>query len=460
MHFIGIDVGTSTICGVVYDLENKKIHSLSKENNSYLLTLNDWEKIQSPQKILSIVEEILEEFLNEFNDIKGIGITGQMHGILYIDKYGKSLSPLFTWQDGRGNLIFHDNLSYSTYINQITGYSVASGFGLVTHFYNLKNNLVPDNAYKICTIMDYIVTQLTGEKEIAIDVSNAASLGFFDLVNMSFDSETIRNVSIDPAILPKVSSSLTVAGLYNKSIPVYTTIGDNQASILGSISELKKSILVNIGTSGQISVYSDKFVQVDTLDTRPFPGGGYILVGASLCGGISLNILKNLFEKIIEMYNRVKLSEYDFYKISDSIDFTSLDFNDPLKIDTLFNGTREKPNLRGSIRNISTVNFTPQNLILGTYHGICNELYDFFKIIPDRIKSETTLLVGSGNAIRKNSLLRKVLENRFGSSLIIPKNDEEAAFGASLCSIVGGKYINSFMEAGKEIEYIHDDYPD
>jgi len=377
-----------------------------------------------------------------------------MHGILYVDKDGKVISPLINWQDGRGNLMIQENLSYADFLVKETGYRVASGFGLVTHFYNLKNKLIPDNTYKLCTIMDYVIMQLTREKTPRIDPSNAASLGFFDLKSMKFDVKSIRNVSMDPDILPEVVRSGEIAGLYKKEIPVYTAIGDNQASVLGSIRELKKSILVNIGTSGQISIYSDEFVKVNALETRPFPGGGYILVGASLCGGVSFNILKSLFEKTIEMFCQRIPSKVDFFKLANSIDPGLLDNNDPLNIETLFNGSRANQSRRGSINNISMENLTPQNLITGFFAGVCNELYDFYKIIPDRIKAETSVLIGSGNAIRKNSLLCKVFEKRFGHNLLIPKNKEEASFGASICAAVGGNYINSFMEAGKVIEYI------
>ncbi len=457
MNFIGIDIGTSTICGIVLNPENKKIDTLLKENDSQISSKNDWEKIQDCNRIYIIVKEILEEFFRKYQDIKGIGFTGQMHGIMYVDKYGNSVSPLITWQDGRGNQMFLDNLSYSAYLVRETGYSVASGFGLVTHYFNLKNNQVPDKASKICTIMDYVIMQLTHASSPKTDFSNAASLGFFNLERMQFDNSAIQNVSIDPEILPDVVKSGLFMGLYKNDVPVYSAIGDNQASILGSIRELRNSILVNVGTSGQISVYSDKYITADTLETRPFPGGGYILVGATLCGGISFNILKNLFEKTIEAFCKNSTPDIDFFKFANLIDPSLFDNERSLIVETLFNGSRVNPGRRGSIKNISMENLDPQNLIAGFFNGVCNELYDFYICMPDKIKKETSILVGSGNAIRKNSLLGKVFEKKFGRCLFIPRHMEEAALGASLSAAVGGQYIHSFMEAGKVIEYIQCD---
>ena len=103
MKYIGIDIGTSSICGVVAEYRNQVLDSITLENNTNIKSLKTWEKVQDPEKILSLAAEIINTFCSRYNDIKGIGVTGQMHGILYVDQNGNSLSPLFTWQDGRGN---------------------------------------------------------------------------------------------------------------------------------------------------------------------------------------------------------------------------------------------------------------------------------------------------------------------------------------------------------------------
>ena len=73
------------------------------ENQSFLKSNAAWEKVQDPQHILEKTRTLLEKILKEYPDIKAIGLTGQMHGILYVDVQGKHVSPLYTWQDGRGN---------------------------------------------------------------------------------------------------------------------------------------------------------------------------------------------------------------------------------------------------------------------------------------------------------------------------------------------------------------------
>lgn len=453
LQFAGIDIGTSTISGIIYDPETRDRRSVTRKNSSRLTSDNDWEDLQDPEIILSIVREILDDFLARYDHIRGIGITGQMHGILYVDGKGNSISPLYTWQDRRGDLLFQDGLSYANYLAQKTAYRVATGYGLVTHFYNLKNNLVPVGSHRICTIMDYIVMKLANNKVPVIDPSNAASLGFFDMKTSAFNSGALKKVSISQDILPGIVSSRLIAGYYKDGLFVSNAIGDNQAGFLGSVSDIEKSVLINIGTSSQISVYTDHYAKEYGLELRPFPGGGYLLVGSALSGGSSLEILRNFYMETLKMFGNKQDEEIDFYEALNSLEYSKEDLNE-LRVDVFFRGTRMEPHKKGSIANISASNFTPANLTLGFLHGISRELLGFFEKIPENNKKQIQKLIGSGNAIRMNTLLCRILEDIFGRKMDIPDNSEQAAFGACLGAMVAGKYVNSYRDLGQFISYV------
>lgn len=143
-----------------------------------MLSCNVWEKVQDANAIVDIVLDLIQELRIQYPDIKGIGLSGQMHGILYVNAEGEAVSPLYTWQDMRGSLLYKDGMSYAAYLSKQTGFPLSTGFGLVTHYYNKVNSLVPQNAVKLCTIMDYTAMRLTGKCEPLVDCSNAASLGF------------------------------------------------------------------------------------------------------------------------------------------------------------------------------------------------------------------------------------------------------------------------------------------
>lgn len=436
MHYLGIDIGTSSICGVVYDFTNKKIESLNKKNDSTLKTVNSWESIQDPSKITLLVNEIVDQYFTKYSDIRGIGVTGQMHGILYVDKDGNAVSPLFTWQDNRGNEIYKSDKTYVQYLVEKTNYPLATGYGLVTHFFNIVNNKVPVTANKLCTIMDFVVMNLTKNRNPLIDYTNAASLGFFDIEKNSFDLQSLKDININTHIIPEIKESQSIAGYYQDIVPVYIAIGDNQASFLGSVNDVKKSIHITVGTSSQISVYTDKYIEVKSMDIRPFPTGGFLLVGAALCGGQSLMILKSFFENTLELFGKKPVQHIDIFKIINSIDYYS-DIKDNLVVQTTFDGTRDSPWIKGSISNISRYNFMPENLIIGFMKGISQELYDFYTIIPDYVKKNKTLVVGSGNAIKKNEILIKIFEERFQKRFLLSEFEEEAAFGACILSMIG-----------------------
>ena len=444
MNFLGIDIGTSSICGIVYNTVSKDIVSIAKINNTDMLSCNVWEKVQDANAIVDIVLDLIQELRIQYPDIKGIGLSGQMHGILYVNAEGEAVSPLYTWQDMRGSLLYKDGMSYAAYLSKQTGFPLSTGFGLVTHYYNKVNSLVPQNAVKLCTIMDYTAMRLTGKCEPLVDCSNAASLGFFDKEKLAFDKEALWNVGIDNSILPEIGKAFSRVGHY-ENISVYTAIGDNQASFLGSIRDIRHSIHITVGTSSQISVYSDDYLNVPLLDTRPLPGGGYILVGAALCGGCSFSLLKKFFSETIKLYTGEEMDDTDLYKIMVSVPYKEVQ-EDDIRVETLFGGTRSHPEKRGKIMNISCLNWHPENLIRGFLEGMSQELYDFYQLLPNSIRERKTILVGSGNGIKRNPLLCQILEERFKCHLQVSACREEAALGACICGMVGNGYINNFTD--------------
>lgn len=448
MHFIGIDIGTTSICGVIYNFLNQKTASISIRNQSGIDSDKPWEKLQHPEWIVAAVTQIIKKFESKYEDIKGIGVTGQMHGIVYVDNSGQAASQLYTWQDNRGNQVLSDNITYAEFLTGCSGYTLSTGYGLVTHFYNIKNSIVPGNAFKLCSIMDYTVMKLTGRATPLTDYTNAAGLGFFNVREKKFDLQSLNSIGIDTSILPEIGESAAFAGYYKSNVPVYSAIGDNQAGFIGSVKDREKSLHVTIGTSSQLSVYSKKYFQKNSLDTRPFPGGGYLLVGAALSGGQSLAVLQSFFDSVIRLNSKEVKGVTDFYEMINSIEYKKDDPDAPT-VTTLFNGSRSNPLSRGSISNISTTNFTAEDLILGFMRGICNEVYDFYNTVPHELKVGKDILVGSGNAIKKNNLLRRLLEETFNFRVIKSAHHEDAAFGACIAAAVGGKYIADFESATK-----------
>lgn len=425
MKTIGIDIGTTTICGVVLDLDNGEI--LYKEtisNDSFIES--DLQRIQDVDIIINKALTLLNKCLDKHHDVVSIGLTGQMHGIVYIDKEGKAISPLYTWQDQRGQYVLENGLSMVEEINQCTLHPVASGYGLVTHAYFKRCQSVPENAVTVCTIMDYLGMILTSRKTPLMHITNSASLGFWDIEKGCFETDVLKKFGIEETFLPKVTHDIVSLGTYN-DICVLVALGDNQASFLSTVGNNTDAVLVNMGTGGQVSMLVDKYVNIEGIETRPFIENKYLLVGASLCGGRAYAILENFFRKYVFAATGKDISQYETMEaLASSVTGTSLNVCTTLK------GTRTHPTQLGSIENMSEDNFLPEMLIYGFMQGMIDELYEMYiKMLKAKTVKISTLMA-SGNAIRKNKVLRKICEDTFLLPSRLTKYEEEAACGAAM----------------------------
>ena len=447
MNILGIDIGTTTVTALVLDSEKSEVLKVCTLKNDSFIEGRAFEKLQNPNLIIEIVKNAVKN-VTETHNIDAIGITGQMHGILYLDKDNKPCSPLMIWQDERGNEAYKDGLSYAEYLTKETGLKAASGFGLTTHFYNLINNEIPENAVMLCTIHDYLASLLTATKPITHS-SDAASLGFYKLKENCFDETALKKVGIDRSFLPEVVKSTALAGKTNcdflpAGIPVAVAIGDNQGSFLGSVADAENSVLVNVGTGSQVSFVTEKVEEILCGEIRPLTDDKYIFVGASLCGGRAYAILKAFFEKCAEMLGG---KADNLFALMDEKAEDVKDFTDLLNVNCQFCGTRENPKLRGSIENIGIENLTPENLILGTLKGVSRELFDMYESEKALLIKDPSTLVCSGNGLRKSEIWRKIFTEDFRMTATLPKHSEEAATGACVFASVASGIFKDIKSA-------------
>lgn len=499
MKAIGLDIGTTTVCGVLVDAKTGELlDAKTLTNDSVIESVHTYERTQDADKIFVKCKNILEEYLSEQEDIVSIGVTGQMHGIVYVDENGVAVSPLYTWQDGRGDLCCPDiqndiqkkltvadsetvenidngnkvadnaevaelgngAITYAAELSKITGYHMASGFGLTTNYYNTKHGFVPEEAKSFCTIPDYVAMSLAGEKRPKMHQTMAASLGLYNMEAGDFERTAAEKAGMNPELLPEVATISTTCGNYTadvekypayagKTIPVAVAFGDNQASFLGSVNQDCK-VLLNVGTGGQVSVYSEELIKADGIECRPYLKGSYLMAGSSLCGGYSYNLVKRFFEEIYALAG-VGCPK-DIYSIMNRIAGEAAEKEKTLTVDTRFNGSRENPALTGSITGLTVDTFHPGDLAYGVLRGLCEELYQFYNVLPENLK-DGSHFVGSGNGIRKNPLLQKIASDRFRMKLRIPKYAEEAAYGAVLFSLLASGERETLEDVQRLIRY-------
>jgi sedoheptulokinase len=450
-NYIGIDVGTTTITGLLLDSDQGRILHLDRRRNDAALgrTLPGRAE-QNPLHLRSTVLEALKELADWHYPVDGIALTGQKHGLLCLDAGARPLTPLISWQDRRTAEPLADGLST---LDQIyarlqghfwleNGCRVQHGYGAATLFWLSQGNRMPQGADRVSSIADWLAGQLCG-KLPQTDPTFAASWGIYNVVGGDWNQAQLDILGLDPALLPPVrpsgehlgglcSTAAQAVGL-PEGTPVFNAFGDTQASFLGSIGRPEDALLCNLGTGGQVCWMVPHFAPPGgAVETRPLPDGRFLRVGASLCGGAAYAWLNRTVRAWLEVFD-LQLTEAAVYDRLNAAAMACRE-SEGLAVRPTFLGTRAAhsgPAVQaGAIEGI-----TPDNMRLGplaraTLAGVVDELYRLFQARADEVPG-LEKIVAAGGAVWKNPLLPQLIADRFGLPVQVPIQTETAALGAA-----------------------------
>lgn len=272
MNFLGIDLGTSSVKIVIMNENGQVVASNSKEYDVHYPKVGFAE--QDPEDWWNAVKEGLKDIICkadfQYKSIDGIGLSGQMHGLVLLDKDYNVLRPAILWCDQRtqeecdylNNEVGRDKLSLYTSNKALTGFTAPKLLWVKKHephiFSKIAHILLPK---------DYINFKLTGK--IATDVSDASGTLMFDVKNRAWSQEMLKLLQIKEEFLPKVYESSEIIGEISKEVADYTDIstkavvaagaGDQAAGAVGT-GTVKAGILsVVLGTSGVVFASSDDY---------------------------------------------------------------------------------------------------------------------------------------------------------------------------------------------------------
>ena len=422
-YYVGIDIGTTSISIAALDEAGKLITSRTVNHSSFMPGNTPESRIQNPDRIERIALDTLDAVISELGRPSAIGFTGQMHGMLYLNAFGSPVSPLYTWQDATGR----DSVN----ILREHGIIVSSGYGLATHFHLQRAGNIPGDAVKMSTISDYIAMRLCGKSEPVLSSDMAASWGCFDLKTRQFQRDELEAAGVNTSYLPDVLKGYAVIGQTSGGVPVVCSMGDNQASVKGSMKDEDEynSVLVNVGTGSQVSLVTREYYGTEgSIEIRPY-GDIYLLAGSSLCGGRAYAMLEKFYREVAghEYYSVMTAQAEEFLQ--------SHGINEAWNVTTTFMGTRSDPAKKGSITGINDGNFCPGAFTAGVIQGILRELYGMYESMKEFTGRNANILVGSGNGLRRNELMQRLACDIFGMKLCIPDCTEEAATGAALCAM-------------------------
>jgi sedoheptulokinase len=432
---IGLDLGTTSISSVLFDPERRvEVASAQCASNAEITRLAEGCHEQSVATIVAAacaqVASLIQQSGVSPERITGLAVTGQQHGLVVVDAELNPLTNLITWRDQR-TASLPARLRKHVYGHE-TGCFLHPGYGGLTLHRLIREGTLPKGAYKVLPITGFLAARLTGR--CAIDETMAASWGILSVQSRCWHQPLLKLLDIPEALLPEVVRSCEplgpivssgATGLNPQSI-VFNAAGDNQAGFAGVGDLGGKEAVVNLGTSAQISVPSQQYSFSPELETRPFPGGGFLRVYAALCGGCAYAYLADFFRLVVEQMGGVTMSLPEvFDRMQQFAGDTSAH---GLCANTRFAGERNGGTQAGKIDGIDLTNFTPANLIRAFANGIAAELAEAAK--QTQLGGIKGLAV-VGNAAHRNPLLVQALEKQFDLPCRVVATGGEAALGVA-----------------------------
>lgn len=297
--FLGVDLGTSSVKILLADAEGKIIDSESVE---YPIEYphEGWAQ-QNPEDWWNGFKTVTNEMgkRRDISKIEGISFSGQMHGLVILDKNDQVIRPALLWNDGRttAECDFLNNEIGKENLIKWTGNVALTGFTAPKVLW-VKNN-EPENFARIAKIMlpkDYIQYKISGE--FASDVSDNSGTLYFDVQNKKWSAEMLEILGISESMLPKSFESVEVVGSVSSEVASELGLstscktiiggGDQAMGAIGTGTIKSGQISISLGTSGVIFINADEFVKDETAGLHSFchANGNYHMMGVTLaCAG-------------------------------------------------------------------------------------------------------------------------------------------------------------------------------
>ena len=435
---LSIDLGTTSISAVIFDPRRSEIVcSAECPNDAGIPGLPEGHHEQCATSIIETACALMNSLIRKSglspDMIDGAALTGQQHGIAVVDKDWKPLTNLITWRDQR-TASLPEQLRRHPYAAD-TGCFLNAGYGGLTLHHLIQQGALPEGAHSALSVTGLLAAHLTGRG--SIDETMAASWGILDVKSRQWHSALLGVLNIPTRLLPEIYPSCLALGPVvdpgssglAPGTMVFSPVGDNQSGFADAADG--GNAVVNLGTSSQLSAFSCDYAYSPILETRPFPGGGFLHVYAALCGGWAYAYLAEFFQKVTEQIGGVALSLPEvFDRIQIFADSTE---SNGLCADTRFAGERNGSVDTGTISSINTTNFTPANLIRAFANGVAGELAGAAREMRFDGSGGLTVV---GNAAHRNPLLVKALEQQFGIKCrLLASGGAEAALGAARLAI-------------------------
>ena len=455
--FIGIDSGTQGTKAVVFSEKSGAL--LAESYAQYALIENHkGGREQNPEDWISACREVIHNVLKadavNVEHICGIGVSGQQHGMVPLDKDGNVIRAAKLWCDTETVAqceTLTKRLGGAEVVNQRIGNQIAVGF-TASKILWLKEN-EPENYAKLDSVLlphDYINFWLTGEK--VTDLGDASGTAYFDVRERKWSEDVLDAIDKTGKLrecLPRLVQAHEPAGLVQRGILeefglsgdiiVSSGGGDNMMAAIGTGNVEEGVVTASFGTSGTIYAYADKPVIESSGELAAFcsSSGGWLPLICTMNVTVATELVRNLLN-------------VDIKEMNDLAKDAPVGAEGILLL-PYFNGERTPalPNGKAMLSGMSSLNFTRENVCRAAMEGATFGMrygLDVVKrngIIPKEIR-----LVGGG---AKSPLWRQISANIFNCPVVCLVNEEAGAAGAALQALWCWGHENGSSQSLKDL---------
>jgi xylulokinase len=448
MYWLGIDVGTGGTRALLVDELGKVRHAFTSPHEDMRMDQPLWAE-QRPEDWWNAAQKAVRGVLAAAKasgkDVRGIGLSGQMHGLVLLDESSRVIRPALIWCDQRSQRqvdAINESVGKEKVLACIAN-PVLTGFTLPKLLWVRDNEPAQfQRVRKVLLPKDYLRFQLTGE--YASDVSDASGTALFDVVRRRWSGELVEQLGLSPGILPKVYESPEITGGISREAaastglaegtPVVGGAGDQAASAVGNGIVEAGLVSCTIGTSGvvfahMVSPAYDPAGRVHTF-CHAVPGAWHVM-GVTQGAGLSLQWFRR---------NLAPDTDYDA--------LTAEAATSPAGAQGLFwlpylMGERT-PHLDAAARGGwigLTASHTRADLVRALLEGVAYSQKDGLEIVEGMgARVESVRLSGGG---ARSVFWRQMFADVFARRVTTLETEEGSAYGAALLSMVGtGQYAS------------------
>lgn len=466
---VGVDIGTSS-CKTLAINEGGEVLAVATEEYPVFTPSPGWSE-QDPEDWWKAVKITLKDVSQRLEKIgytiEGIGLTGQMHGLVLLDQEGKVLRPCIMWNDQRSAPYcsrFYEVVGGETEFLKIVNNVMLPGYtgGKILWVQDREPEVFSQADRFLCP-KDFIRFKLTGD--FATDVTDASGTGLFNVRKRKWATDLIQELGFPLSMFPPAFESSEKTGCVKEKvareigiksgIPVFGGGGDAVVQNIG-VGAVEPSVLsITLGTAGIAAIASDRFLENPGGTLQFFCNAmpqGWIVFGTTLAAGGSLRWFRDIFGGLEKETSRwLGQSAYEMLDAEGSL-------SQPLARGIIFLpyliGERcphTDPDARGVLIGFG-LHHSRNDLVRSVFEGIVFSLRDVYAEMEKLGFTVSQVRLSGGGA--KSNLFRKIHADVFNSEVVTVEHGEEGgSYGAAILAGVGFGFWPSVQNAALCIKF-------